>query len=177
MTAGAGILHIEKPPEPLVVSGGLFHGLQLWVNLPPTRQDGRRRATRTSAAGDVALLSSPDGGALVRVIAGEVGGHTGPGVDLHADHDGARHGRSRAPRSTPWRPDFNALVYVLQRRGLRSAPSAARCAPASSRCSALATRSRVGADREPGQPHAGARRATSWAASRSASRSRSTGRS
>src|SRR5256885_4822031 len=34
MTAGAGILHIEKPPEALVVSGGLFHGLQLWVNLP-----------------------------------------------------------------------------------------------------------------------------------------------
>ena len=34
MTAGAGILHIEKPPEHLVMSGGLFHGLQLWVNLP-----------------------------------------------------------------------------------------------------------------------------------------------
>ena len=34
MTAGAGILHIEKPPERLVVSGGLFHGIQLWVNLP-----------------------------------------------------------------------------------------------------------------------------------------------
>ena len=34
MTAGAGILHIEKPPEHLVASGGLFHGIQLWVNLP-----------------------------------------------------------------------------------------------------------------------------------------------
>ena len=34
MTAGAGILHIEKPPEQLVASGGLFHGVQLWVNLP-----------------------------------------------------------------------------------------------------------------------------------------------
>src|SRR3989337_240504 len=34
MTAGAGILHIEAPPEHLVMSGGLFHGLQLWVNLP-----------------------------------------------------------------------------------------------------------------------------------------------
>src|SRR5512144_3281489 len=34
MTAGGGILHIETPPESLVVSGGLFHGLQLWVNLP-----------------------------------------------------------------------------------------------------------------------------------------------
>ena len=34
MTAGAGILHIETPPEELVISGGLFHGIQLWVNLP-----------------------------------------------------------------------------------------------------------------------------------------------
>ena len=40
MTAGAGILHIERPPEALVTSGGLFHGIQLWVNLPSPRQVG-----------------------------------------------------------------------------------------------------------------------------------------
>ena len=34
MTAGAGILHIERPPDALIDSGGLFHGIQLWVNLP-----------------------------------------------------------------------------------------------------------------------------------------------
>ncbi len=49
MTAGAGILHIEKPPEALVVSGGLFHGVQLWVNLPAAPEVVCRRATRTSA--------------------------------------------------------------------------------------------------------------------------------
>ena len=48
MTAGAGILHIEKPPEALVISGGLFHGIQLWVTCPAPRS-GLRRATRTSA--------------------------------------------------------------------------------------------------------------------------------
>ena len=47
MTAGGGILHIEEPPEELVVTGGLFHGFQLWVNLP-ARSRWRRRATRTS---------------------------------------------------------------------------------------------------------------------------------
>src|SRR6202522_3910971 len=79
MTAGGGILHIEAPPEELVVSGGLFHGFQLWVNLParlkmtpPRYQDIR--------AGQVALLSSADGGALLRVIAGSLGGYNGPGV-------------------------------------------------------------------------------------------------
>jgi quercetin 2,3-dioxygenase len=30
MTAGAGILHIERPPDALIASGGLFHGIQLW---------------------------------------------------------------------------------------------------------------------------------------------------
>src|SRR6266704_2124866 len=69
MTAGGGILHIEAPPEEVVKRGGLFHGFQLWVNLPsrlkmtpPRYQDIR--------SGAVALLSSPDGGALLRVIAG-----------------------------------------------------------------------------------------------------------
>lgn len=49
MTAGAGLLHIEAPPESLVVSGGLFHGLQLWVNLPAADKM-MAPATRTSAA-------------------------------------------------------------------------------------------------------------------------------
>ena len=63
MTAGAGILHIEKPPEHLVVSGGLFHGFQLWVNLPRSRKwaDPRYQDLR---ADEVALVASADGGAL-----------------------------------------------------------------------------------------------------------------
>jgi redox-sensitive bicupin YhaK (pirin superfamily) len=116
MTAGAGILHIETPPEHLVASGGLFHGFQLWVNLPramkfapPRYQDIR--------GGNVALLSSADGGALVRVIAGEVAGHAGPGVThtpitlVHATLSPG------ASLSLPWRADFNALAYVLAGRG------------------------------------------------------------
>src|SRR5216117_3666150 len=71
MMAGGGILHIETPPEELVVSGGLFHGLQLWVNLPAT--DKLAVPRYQSLEGEqVTLLSSPDGGALVRVVAGEV---------------------------------------------------------------------------------------------------------
>src|SRR6202048_1871745 len=68
MTAGAGILHIEKPPEALVVSGGLFHGIQLWVNLPSTDKwvEPRYQDLR---GGETTLLRSPDGGAVIRVIA------------------------------------------------------------------------------------------------------------
>ena len=65
MTAGGGLLHIEEPPEDLVMSGGLFHGFQLWVNLPARLKmtDPRYQDIR---AGQVSLLTSPDGGALVR---------------------------------------------------------------------------------------------------------------
>jgi quercetin 2,3-dioxygenase len=116
MTAGSGLLHIETPPEKLVMSGGLFHGIQLWVNLPakdkwapPRYQDIR--------AGKVSLLSSADGGALVRVIAGELGGHAGPGVTytpITLAHATVSPG---ATVTLPWRADFNALVYALSGDG------------------------------------------------------------
>jgi redox-sensitive bicupin YhaK (pirin superfamily) len=116
MTAGAGILHIEKPPEWLVTSGGLFHGLQLWVNLPARDKmvASRYQDIRANA---VALLSSPDGGALLRVIAGEVDGHRGPGVTyspISVVHATIQPG---AEVDIPWRADFNALVYVLSGSG------------------------------------------------------------
>jgi len=124
MTAGGGILHIERPPEALVASGGLFHGIQLWVNLPaadkwvdPRYQDiGRERVT---------LVSSPDGGALVRIIAGDLAPHRGPGVTytpitmLHATvAPGAR-------VELPWDRGANALVYVLAGRGFVGGDQAA----------------------------------------------------
>jgi quercetin 2,3-dioxygenase len=116
MTAGSGILHIEKPPEHLVVSGGLFHGIQLWVNLPkankwnpPRYQDIRGHESK--------LLTTSDGGTLLRVIAGDLGGYTGPGSTftpitlVHATvSPGAR-------LELPWRADFNALAYVLAGEG------------------------------------------------------------
>ena len=116
MTAGKGILHIETPPEDVVAAGGWFHGLQLWVNLPSAQKwvDPQYQDLEGDA---VTLLTSPDGGALVRVIAGDVDGHRGPGSTrtpmtmLHA---------SLAPGARlvlPWPAQFNALVYVLGGRG------------------------------------------------------------
>jgi redox-sensitive bicupin YhaK (pirin superfamily) len=116
MTAGKGILHIETPPEELVVAGGLFHGIQLWVNLP-ARDKMIEPAYQGLEAGDVTLLSSGDGGALVRLIAGEVAGHRGPGSThtpmalLHASLSPG------ALLEVPWDPAFNALVYLLDGSG------------------------------------------------------------
>ena len=116
MTAGAGILHIEKPPESLVVSGGLFHGIQLWVNLPSAQKWLTPRYQDIRAA-QVGLLSSADGGTLVRVIAGEVAGHAGPGstyTPMTLIHGTLS---QQAELALPWRADHNALVYVLAGHG------------------------------------------------------------
>jgi redox-sensitive bicupin YhaK (pirin superfamily) len=116
MTAGKGILHIERPPEHLVISGGLFHGMQLWVNLPSSKKmtDPRYQDIR---GGEVALLRSPDGGALIRLIAGELDGHQGPGIThtpITIVHATIQPG---AEVDIPWRRDFNALAYVLSGAG------------------------------------------------------------
>jgi redox-sensitive bicupin YhaK (pirin superfamily) len=116
MTAGQGILHIETPPERLVVSGGTFHGVQLWVNLPSADKLVAPRYQNLDAD-RVVLLSSDDGGALVRLIAGDVAGHEGPGdtyTPITVAHATVTAG---ARLQLPWRPDFNALVYALDGEG------------------------------------------------------------
>jgi len=117
MTAGDGILHIETPPSALVESGGLFHGIQLWINLPaakkriaPQYQDLQGR--------DAAMVTTSDGGTLVRILAGNVDGFTGPGIShtpLAITHVTVAPG---ARAEIPWRSDFNALAYVLAGSGV-----------------------------------------------------------
>ncbi|MGB2721941.1 MAG: pirin family protein [Rhodococcus sp. (in: high G+C Gram-positive bacteria)] len=116
MTAGGGILHIEAPPEHLVMSGGLFHGVQLWVNLPRENKMAHPRYQDITGS-KVALASSPDGGALVRVIAGEIAGLQGPGstyTPIALSHSTIAPG---AALTLPWNREFNALVYVLAGEG------------------------------------------------------------
>jgi redox-sensitive bicupin YhaK (pirin superfamily) len=65
----------------------------------------------------VALLSSADGGALLRVIAGDLDGHQGPGVThtpITVVHATVSPG---AAVRLPWRPGFNGLGYVLAGNG------------------------------------------------------------
>ena len=116
MTAGSGLLHIEAPPEWMVTRGGLFHGIQLWVNLP---RDAKMSAPKYQdiRSGEVQLLTTPDAGALVRVIAGSVDGHAGPGstyTPMTLVHATLEPG---AQLELPWEVEHNALVYVLNGQG------------------------------------------------------------
>lgn len=116
MTAGAGILHDELPTEEIVMKGGTFHAVQLWVNLPRKLKWTPPRYQDVSP-GKLELLASHDGGAWLRLIAGDLGGFKGPGVTwtpiayAHATlTPGAR-------LELGWRQDFSALAYVLSGRG------------------------------------------------------------
>jgi redox-sensitive bicupin YhaK (pirin superfamily) len=77
MTAGSGILHAEYHGADFANTGGPFHMLQLWVNLP--------RVHKMAPPGYQALskpmiptVKTEDGRGEVRVIAGNHGGAVGP---------------------------------------------------------------------------------------------------
>ena len=116
MTAGDGILHIETPPAPLVEAGGLFHGVQLWINLPRAKK--RISPQYQDLQGEESeMVTTPDGGALIRVLAGSVAGHAGPGIShtpLTITHVTLAPG---ARADIPWPASFNALAYVLAGSG------------------------------------------------------------
>ncbi|MEY2966071.1 MAG: hypothetical protein RLY50_121 [Actinomycetota bacterium] len=117
MTAGGGILHIETPPESLVVSGGLFHGLQLWVNLP-ARDKMIPPAYQNLEASLIKLLTTSDAETLIRLIAGDLGGVTGPG-STHTPIVMAHATLSPGARMVlPWNPSYNAIAYGLKGNGL-----------------------------------------------------------
>ena len=116
MTAGAGILHDEVPSEQALRTGGPSHGVQLWVNLPSRLKFTPARYQAITGE-NLVLLSSDDGGALVRLIAGDLAGHPGPG----ATHTPIAYAHATispgAELSVPWNSEFNALAYVLLGQG------------------------------------------------------------
>ncbi len=116
MTAGAGILHIERPPDALIDSGGLFHGIQLWVNLP-SRLKMTNPRYQDIEAGAVTLLTNDAGDAIIRVIAGSLGDAGGPGsthTPITIVHVSLMPG---AQLALPWPGAYNALSYVLAGQG------------------------------------------------------------
>jgi redox-sensitive bicupin YhaK (pirin superfamily) len=77
MTAGSGIIHQEMPRGE---AGGAMHGFQLWANLPAAQKMMAPRYREIQAA-EIPPVSDP-GGATIKVIAGTVGGVTGPVKDV-----------------------------------------------------------------------------------------------
>ena len=116
MTAGSGLLHDELPSMRVFEAGGYSHGIQLWVNLPGAQKMTAPRYQGIAAA-DLTLLATDDGRGLVRLIAGALGEHRGPG-DTHTPITLAH---ASLPPGTalrvPWDPTYSAMAYVLSGSG------------------------------------------------------------
>ena len=113
MTAASGIVHEEMHEKEWAKKGGVFHAIQLWVNLP--------RAHKMSSPGYQTLVSQAiptvelvGGTGHLRVIAGEFQGIKGPAKTFTPVHlyDVRLQAGSTAEITVP--SNFNAAVFVLQ---------------------------------------------------------------
>ena len=113
-----GILHIERPPEQLIATGGLFHGIQLWVNLPaaekwvdPRYQDLEAQDSRPAHLPRRWRAWSASSPATWRATAARAP----PTRPISLVHATVQPGAAAA--SCPGPSEFNALVYVLAGSG------------------------------------------------------------
>jgi redox-sensitive bicupin YhaK (pirin superfamily) len=114
MTAGSGIIHQEMPKGD---GRGSMYGFQLWANLPASQKmmDPRYRGITASQIPEVELES----GVRIKIIAGTVGGVTGPVKDIVIQPEyldctvpkGKAYGHSTNPEHT-------AFIYVIDGTGV-----------------------------------------------------------
>lgn len=109
MTAGSGLIHSEMPEQ----KEGAMRGFQLWVNLPAKDKMSKPRYQEIPAERFTETKPAP--GVALKVIAGTVGGVSGPVTDIAVDpvyldlrlDDGAAH-------SIDLPPDHQAFAYVFE---------------------------------------------------------------
>lgn len=79
MTAGSGILHKEYHEKEFSKSDGIFHMIQLWVNLPKKDKMATPRYQDLSKE-DMGNYTIPDKKGQVTIVAGEFKGVKGPAM-------------------------------------------------------------------------------------------------
>lgn len=112
MTAGRGIVHSEFPEQ----EDGLMWGFQIWVNLPARAKMTQPRYQDIPAADIPTADLLP--GVTARVIAGELGGKTGPVSGVETDpryYDLSLLADARFELSLPG--GHNAFAYIYQGSG------------------------------------------------------------
>lgn len=77
MTAGSGVLHKEYHEAQWAKTGGTFHMVQLWVNLPANKKMSPPRYQGLTAE-QIGSRDLPNDAGIVRVIAGSYGDYQGP---------------------------------------------------------------------------------------------------
>lgn len=111
LTAGSGVIHVEKQPDEFIEKGGIVHGIQLWVNLPkehkmtePHYKDIRNNTIPVIEKNKIKL----------RVIAGNYKDKAGPANTY--THMLVIHGIAKAGSETTLEipSGFNSLIYVTK---------------------------------------------------------------
>src|SRR4030095_4408271 len=111
MTAGSGIIHVEKQPEEFLEKGGIIHGIQLWVNLPKDAKSTKPKYQDLKSA-DIPLLE--ENGNILRIIAGDYKGLKAPAktfTPILAIH-GILKNNKEIKISIP--PNYNSLIYLTK---------------------------------------------------------------
>lgn len=81
MTAGHGIVHSERTPEPLRSRGGRMNGIQVWIAVPTENENGPSAFSHHPAA---TIPSFSLGACAARLLMGSYAGRTSP-VPVQSD--------------------------------------------------------------------------------------------
>jgi len=76
MTAGRGVVHSELPLPSLMKNGGLFHAVQIWINLPKKKKMIEPNYQNIRAE-QIPILR-PDEGVTIKLLSGKIFGAEGP---------------------------------------------------------------------------------------------------
>ena len=114
MNAGSGIIHQEMPKGD---AQGSMHGFQLWANLPASQKmmGSRYRGITASQIPEVVM----DNGVRIKIIAGTVGGTTGPVRDIVINPE---YLDCTVPEGVVYvhatKPDYTAFIYGIDGKGV-----------------------------------------------------------
>lgn len=115
MTAGAGIVHEEFHSEAFARSGGPFHMVQLWVNLP-ARDKMTAPGYQSIGVAQIPTVPLPDGAGTLRLIAGSWLGAQGPARTFTPIQVGDVRLQAGHSVTLPVLDGHTALALVLQGR-------------------------------------------------------------
>lgn len=113
MTAGKGILHKEYHEAEFAKTGGDFHMVQLWVNLPAKHKMTEPKY-QAITADEFAKLVLPDGGGTVDVVAGELHGVKGTATTFSPLHLYVGRLKAGAKLDISTEQGYNTAILNLQ---------------------------------------------------------------
>lgn len=113
INAGSGIVHSERLRCNTPDEGGIFHSIQLWINLP-ARLKMKAPTVKHIKAADIPTINEDDGNICTRLIAGDLYGQHGPVVNSTPILIAHVKITAGARALFPVRKDFNSFFYMLK---------------------------------------------------------------